>query len=305
MPVLRLLIAAAWLTSLAVAQDAASDLAAPEARQGIRPIGRDDAIRIMATTVNNGVTRVMIGDQIQIYFRIAGLVPTEMRISETSGQFPESWAAWVPFAPHPGGPLTPGMSYVFLPSPNRSMQNELPRKTFYLQFRRDGRVSNIGTATVDVYKKHVISGSAVVEEARLHGFVFLKVTNNSLPPLPPIGVAAPDLGCKMASAPAAGRYEFRGPANSSVGGCLFEIFTARNLNAPWAFDSWQWNRSMLGVCEASVSRSTNSPSSLAASVRLQFAKGTFQDLALSCTYLLTSVTLIGPAGTPWRQAFTR
>ena len=304
MPILPILIATVWFNSLTIAQDAASDAVGRAASQGIRPIGRDDTIKIMAMTVNNSVTRVMLDDQVRIFYRVAGPTPTEMRISETSGQFPESWAAWTTFAPHPGGPLADGMSYVFLPAPNRRIQTELPRKTFYLQFRRDGRVSNIGTATVEVYKKHVINGSNAVEEAKRQGFVFLTISNNA-PAAPPLGPQVPDPKCSVATSAVAGRTEFSASVNSTVGECRFDIFTGRNLAAQWTFEGWQWDRSMLGICEGTVARATTSPANLAGNVRLQFLKATFRDLALRCTHLLTSVTLLGPAGTPWQRAFAR
>ena len=268
----------------------------PPASGGLNPTGRDETIKVMAMTVNNGMTRVMMSDQIQLYFRVAGPTPHEMRISETSGNFPEAWAAWTPYAAHPSGSPVLGTNFVYLPAPNRSMQTEMPRKTFYLQFRREGRVSNIGTATVDVHRKYIIAGGRAVEEAKRQGFVFLTTGFNLLNPVDK---------CTSATHGATLAFEFAAPGNLSVTGhCRFDIFIGRSLKTPWTFDSWTWDGTAAITCDPVVFHNDASVNTLSANVRVPFFKVGSAMLA-SCAYSLTTVTLIGPAAIPWQQAFAQ
>jgi hypothetical protein len=269
---------------------------APAASGGLNPTGRDETIKIVAMTVNNGATRVMMDDQIQLFFRLAGPTPNEMRVSETSGNFPETWAAWTPYAVHPSGSPVVGTDVVNLPAPNRRIQSEMPRKTFYLQFRRQGRVSNIATATVDVNKKYIIAGGQAVEEAKRQGFVFLTTGFNLLNFV--------DV-CTSGTHGGTGAFEFDAPGNLSVTGhCRFDIFIGRSLKTPWTFDSWTWDRTAAITCDPVVFHNDANPSTLAANVRVPFFKAGSAMLA-PCAYSLTTVTLSGPAALPWQQAFAR
>ena len=249
---------------------------------------------IMAMNINSGVTHVTMDDQLRLYYRLAGPAPTEMRVSETSGQFPEPWAVWTPFVPHPGGPVQ-GMDYVFHQAPNRKLQTEAPRKTLYLQFRREGRVSNIGTASVDVLKKYAISGGAAYEEAKRQGFVFL-ITGWAL---------IPASSCSMGKNYASGNLEFSTPGGISITGhCTFDIFSGRTLKAPWTLDNLKFDKRFSYTCDPVVFRSSTSPSSLASSVHVPFVN--VGSIAVAgCAYELTTVTLVGPAATPWQNAFAK
>ena len=268
------------------------NVAQPPASSGINPTGRDDSIKIMAMNINNGATSVMLDDQVRLFFRLAGPLPTEMRVSETSGQFPEPWAAWTTFAPHPGGPLAQGMNYVFHQAPSRKIQSEASRKTLYLQFRREGRVSNIGTASIDVRKIHVIGGGEAFEEATRQGFVFLTKGFN---------LANFVDKCRMQKAPVGGSLEFAAPGGLSLTGhCQFDIFTGRVLKTPWTLEAFKFDSSQAVTCSPAVFPPTNGPSSLAASVRVPFV-----NTGGGCIHRLTTIALRGPAGTSWQSAFAK
>lgn len=227
---------------------------------------------ITSMSINGGAGSMSAGDPVRLALKFSG-VATEYRVSEISGRFPESAAAW--------RPLTQTSDFggsVRFPTQSGSFATMAAIKRVYLQLRYEGRASNVVSDTITVLARYTAPGMDAVETARQNGFLFLGVTRIC-------AMQRQGNGAEFIVNPKEIPLELK-----NTYPCTFRLFAGRPLAPGWRLTAFIWSSHYAG-------RGATLPASgLAAPLLL---KGEMRNAVLN------EVRLVGPYGSRWQDAFAR
>lgn len=268
----------AQTSALALSSGSGSDPCAATAPVASRPTTTiAEAVantpQITAMSINGGAAAITLDDDVYLTVQVSGPV-TEYRVSEVSGQFTDPAAAWTPY---PRQSVSGGA--IRLPWGSR-FRTPAGAKTVYLQLRNGVQMSNVASDSVAMVTTYRAPAIDAIGVARANGFEVTGVSNL----------------CLMQPKPAGMNFfvETAGTVDMAVSGfipCPYRLLAGRALARGWTLERYVW-------ASQDPTRACGSlpDSGLAAPLTLK---------GFGCEATLREITLTGPIGARWQDAFAR